>query len=178
MSLIQDGKGRGFSAAVNKSNRLEVKAVTEPEFEQASEDGLAYNWTSDTVDLGPNDTVLLVKNTSDTNLHIESISVANGSIASEYTIHLPTTEVTVTGTVIVGTNLNTGNANVADANAATQESNNVQGNVIATALLLANTNVILLTPGLILAKNKSVALDVVVGTTSSSSSIVGHYESE
>ena len=178
MAIIEDGAGKGFRASVDSSNRLNVKAVVEPEFEQASEDGQAYVWSTDIVSLSAGMTVLLVKNTSDTNLHIEAISVSNGVTPTEYTFHLPTIEVTVTGTTVVGVNLNTGSANVADASAATEETNNTQGDVISTRWLAADRSEVVRTPGLILAKNKSVAVDVVVTTAETAASMIGHYESE
>ena len=121
-----------------------------------------------------------MKNTSDNHLHIDFIQVANGSTASEFTVHLPTTEVTVTagggGAVRTGTNLNTASSNVADASAASDETNNVQGNVIHTAWLAIDRSVTISTPGLILGKNKSIAIDVVEATTEVAATITGHYE--
>jgi len=177
MVIVRD-PGSGEGAKVNKEGQLTVNAITEKSIEHESEEnGSAYNWSSDLVDVAAaNGTVLLIKNTSDTNLHIECIKVANGSTASEYTIHLPTTEVTVTGTTITGTNLNTTSANVAEATAAADETNNSQGNVLATMFLAVDSNDTFETPGLIIGKNKSVAVDVVVDTTESAVTIIGHYE--
>jgi len=176
--LIEDGKGSGRRAAVDSGNRLIVKAITEPEIEEASEDGQAYVWSTDLVSIDAADTVLLVKNTSDTNLHIEAISISNGSTASEFTLHLPTTDVTVAGGTVTGVNLNTGSANVADASAASDETGNAQGDVIGTVFLAVDRDRTIRTPGLILAKNKSIAVDVVATVTEAACSIVGHYEAE
>lgn len=180
MAQIEDGKGSGRRAAVDVANRLTVKAITEPEIEEASEDGQAYLWATDLVNIDSDDTVLLVKNTSDTNLHIEAIYIANGSTASEFTIHVITAvDATVAGTVVTGFNLNTGSANVADASAASDETAyTAQGTVIVTMFLLAETNQLLMMPGLILAKNKAIAVDVVDTTTEVACTIVGHYEKE
>jgi len=177
MSQIEDGKGTGNRAQVNKENQLVVKATIQSELEHESEEsGSAYNWSSDLVNIDANDTVLLVKNTSDTALHIESIQVANGSTASEFTIHLPTTEVTVTGTTVTGTNLNTASSNVADVSAASDETNNTQGNVIKTIWLAVDRHYEGRLDGLILGKNKSLAVDVVEATTEVAATIVGHFE--
>lgn len=179
MTQIEDGKGTGRRAQVNSDNQLVVKAVAETLFESASEQGQSYNWSSDLVDVDGDDTVLLVKNTSDIALHIESISIANGSVASEYTVHLPTAEVTVTagpgGAAVTGTNLNTASSNVADATAASDESNNSQGNVVFTRFMAVDTNEKIFTAGLILGKNKSVAVDVVEDTSESAVTIRAHY---
>jgi len=176
MAQIEDGKGRGFKAAVNSEQQLTVAAVTQGELEHESEEnGQGYNWSTDLVNIDANDTVLLVKNTSDTPLHVECIKIANGSTASEFTVHLPTTEVTVTGTTVTGTNLNTAKTNVAEASVASDETNNSQGNVIGTVWLAVDASKDIETPGLILGKNKSVAVDVVEATTEVAATIIGHY---
>jgi len=174
---IEDGKGSGKRAEVNKENQLIVKAVTIANLEHESEEnGKAYNWSSKIVNVAALGTILLVKNTSDTPLHVEDISIANGSLASAYTIHLPTTEVTVTGVTVTGTNLNTASSNVADASAASDETDNTQGNIIAIEFMAVDADVDINTAGLILGKNKSVAVDVTENTTESSVTIIGHYE--
>lgn len=176
MAIIEDGKGTGNKVQVTGENQLVVSAVTASEFEHESEEnGTAYNWSTDTVNLTGNDTVLLIKNTSDTLLHIECVKIANGSVASEYTVHLPTTEVTVTGVTVTGTNLNTGSSNVAEASAASNETNNTQGNIVETKYLAVDANADISFVGLILAKNKSLAVDVVEDTAESAITITGHY---
>ncbi len=157
-------------------------SVTQSEIEHESEEnGASYNWSSDIVNAGAtNDTTLLVKNTSDAALHIDTVYIACGSVTSEFTIHLPTTEVTVTagsgGAVVTGTNLNTASSNVADASAASNESNNTQGNVIGTVFLAVDRSQLFHTPGLILGKNKSIGVDTVEDTTEAAITITGHYD--
>lgn len=176
--IIEDGTGTGSRAEVDKANHLVVKAITEREIEHESQErGAAYNWSSDIVSVDAADTVLLIKNTSDKNLHIERIHISNGSTASEYTVHTPTTEVTPAGGAVVGTNLNTGSSNVADADAKSDETNNSQGNVIFTRWLAVDRNTTIETNGLILAKNKSIAVDVVEIVTETAVTIKGFYES-
>jgi len=174
--IIEDGTGSGNKAKVTDENQIVVAAVVQGELEHESEEnGAGYNWCSDTVNIDANDTVLLVKNDSSTTLHIEYVDIDNGSLASEYTLHLPTTEVTVTGTIVTGSNINTGIPNVAEATAASDETNNTQGNVHRTVFLEADDGIRIMTPGVILGKNKSIAVDVVENTTESSVSIVAHY---
>jgi len=176
MTQIEDGKGTGRRAQVNTENQLVTMSITQSELEHESEEnGAGYNWSSDRVAIDANDTVLLVKNTSDTPLHVECVKIANGSVASEFTVHLPTTEVTVTGATVTGTNLNTASSNVADASAASDETNNTQGNVVSTLFLAVDSNRSVETPGLILGKNKSVGVDVVENSTESAVSIIGHF---
>ena len=177
MGFIEDGKGRGLRAEVNEEQELVVKAVTISEFEQESQDnGNAYNWSSGIIDVDAGaDTVLLVKNTSDNPLFIESISIANGALASAYTVHLPTIEVTPAGTTVTGTNLNTASSNVAEATSKSKETNNTQGNIIFTRFMAVDRDEKIETRGLILAKNKSVGVDVTEDTAESAVTIRGHY---
>lgn len=173
---VEDGKGTGVKQHVNSQNQAVVRAITETLFEQESfENGNSYNWSSGIIDIDITDTVLLIKNTSDNALHIESISIWNGSVASQYTVHLPTTEVTVTGTTVTGTNLNTSSGNVADTSAASDETNNSQGNIIFDPMIAVDTNIMINTVGLILGKNKSMAVDVVAETTESGVTVRAHY---
>lgn len=173
------GKGGINKAAINSEGEQETFAVSEEEIEHVSEaSGLAFNWSSDLVDVAAGDgTVLLVKNTSSTHhLHIEQIDIANGALESEYTVHLPTTEVTVTGTTVTGTSTNTSKGEVAVAIAASKETNNSQGNVIGTVFMAINSNVAIDVRGIILGTNKSIAVDVVADTAESAVSIVGFYK--
>ena len=178
MAQIEDGKGSGNRAQVNKENQLIVAAIVEKAIEHESEEnGQAYNWSTDIVDAAAADaTILLLKNTSDTPLHIENIKISNGLTPSEYTIHIPTSEVTVGGgATITGTNLNTTSSNVADASAQSNETGNVQGNVIGTVFLAIDRDAVFETPGLILGKNISVGVDVVADATECAVTITGHY---
>lgn len=176
MTQITDGKGSGSRAEVNTENQLVVSAVVATELEHESEEnGQSYVWATDAVNPGTGGaTVLLLKNTSDTPLHIASVTIS-GSTTSEYTIHVPTTEVTVTGNTVTGVNLNTASSNVAEASAADSETNNNQGNVLHSVFILASTAITINLDGLILGKNISLAVDAVADTTLSSVSITGHY---
>ncbi len=173
-----DPSGSGINEQkVNKEGQALTFSITQTELvHESEENGSAYNWSTDLVNIDANDTVLLIKNTSDNHLHIDSIRIANGSTASEYTIHLPTADVTVTGTTVTGTNLNTASSNVASSSAASDETNNSQGNVIETVFLSIDSNIEIGELGLILGKNKSVAIDVVAATTETAVTIVGHFE--
>ena len=149
-----DPDGAGINEQkINKEGQALTFSTNQSELEHESEEnGAAYIWASDSVNPAIDDTVLLVKNTSDNHLHIDSILIS-GETDSEYTVHLPTSEVTPTGgSVVTGTNLNT--------------TSSLEGSVVAT----------LNTSGLVIGKNKSIGIDVVANTVLSSVSITGHYE--
>lgn len=169
----------GQAAEVNSQRQLSVRAETESELEGASEEGQAYIWFSLNLDVAAADTILLVKNTSDVALHMDSCVVASGNVATRYTVHLPTSEVTVVaganGAIVVGTNLNGESTNVADASAASDEEGNSQGNLIAEPSLLPTTTYEVDLTGVILGKNQSIAVDQVEESTAGSASLKGHY---
>lgn len=170
-------KGGVHELRINAEGEAEVFAVSEQEIEHVSEaNGLAFNWSSGTVDVAAAGTVLLVKNTSALHLHIEHIEIDNGSVASEYTIHVPTSEVTPAGVTVTGFALNTAKSEVAEADAKSNESNNTQGTIIRTLYMQVDEDADVDTAGLILAKNKSVAVDVVENTSESAITVIGFYK--
>jgi len=180
-AVFLEDPNSGRKMTIDSENRGEVSAVIQSELEHESEsNSQAYNWSTGNVSTflaGAGATVLLLKNTSDNDLHIEFVIVDGGGVSTEYTLHLPTSEVTVTGTTVTGTNLNTGGKiNVADAVAASNETNNVQGNIIGTKFVDVFRSATFNTEGIILGKNKSIAIDAVSGVTNTSVTIIGHYE--
>lgn len=179
MALIEDGIGKGFKARVDSKNRLRSHVVDEPEMHAASEDGDAYAWASETYDPAAADTILLVKNTGNPNLHIEFVYLST-DVDTVATIHLPTTEVTPTGTAITGTNFNTGSSNVAEASAIRDETNNTQGNVIWSGEIYAASGPyrVDLQGALILAKNKSVGVDYVADVAACDVTIFGFFNAD
>ena len=176
-----DPEGAGLNEQkVNKEGQALTFSVNQTELEHESEEhSQAYSWSTDLVDAAAvNATILLLKNTSDVHLHIDTIYISTGSTPSEFTIHLPTVEVVVGGgATVTGVNLNTaGTPNVADASAQSNETGNTQGDVIETVFLAVDRFIIFKTDGLVLGKNKSVGIDVVADAPETSVTIRGHYE--
>lgn len=166
---------------VNKEGQALTFSVNQSELEHESEEnGAAYVWATNSLDLDVGETLLLVKNTSDSHLHIDFVKISNGAAATQFRIHLPTTDVTVVagsgGAVVTGTNLNTSSSNVADASAATDETGNSLGNTVRTVFLAINGEHSEDTPGLVLGKNKSVAIDCITEPGTAAATIIGHFE--
>lgn len=174
-----DPSGSGINEQkVNAEGQALVQSTTQSEIEHESEEnGLAFNWNSKKLDLAVGETILLIKNTSDKTLHIDLIKISNGATATEYTIHLPTTDVTVAGTTVTGTNLNTSKSEVADATAASNETGNAIGtsNELFSVFTIVNSVTPFLTPGLILGKNKSIAVDAITEPGTAAVAITGHF---
>ncbi len=73
--FLEDGKGRGFSASVSESNRLNVSAKTNPRaFYISRDDGLAFTLSSIDADADAGDVIAYLKNTSTSrNLFVKQI---------------------------------------------------------------------------------------------------------
>ena len=178
MALIEDGTGKGFRAQVDSQSRLRTHAVAESDLHAISEDGDAYSWSSGTYDPGAADTILLVKNTGNTPLHIEGIWLTT-DVDTRVVIHIPTSEVTPTSaTTPVGTNLNTSSSNVAEATAKQNETNNTQGAIVWAGEIYAASGPFYVDfqGSVILAKNVSIGVDYVADVAACDVTIIGFYE--
>ena len=114
MSLsIKDGTGKGYTAKVNKRNKLEVEAAIFSESRLvAKDDAETYLWTS-SFSANTGEEVIYVKNTSKTKVLIIDKVTVNGVLTGLFELHIATG--TVGGTVITGANSNLTSGNVADA---------------------------------------------------------------
>lgn len=178
---IEGGTGSRETVGVSPTgNRLNVSARADARLYYISRDnGEVYSWASGTYDGTTGDTVLLVKNTGDVRLYIAEIYISS-DIETRWVIHFPTSEVTVAGTTIIGVNLNTGSSNVAAASAARDETGNSQGNVIWSAETQATSAPVLIDfkDAIILAKNKSIGVDIVGDSAACDVTIVGFFDSD
>ena len=112
--LIQDGKGSGALADVNKSNQLLTEAVTLSAFAKAARNGDAYSWTSVTDDIETEENMLSVINQSRSRLlHITKF-YAWSDVAAVYHVHVPAPG-TWAGTAVLGVNMNRASTKTADA---------------------------------------------------------------
>ena len=131
--LIQDGKGRGARADVNKDNQLLVEAVTLSAFAKAARNGDAYSWTAVTANIDTAENMLSVINQSRSRLL--NITKIYGWIDAPgiIQIHLPAPG-SWTGTAVVGVNMNRSSLKTADAEAWADETGDTfaAGNVIWT----------------------------------------------
>jgi hypothetical protein len=110
-------------------------------------------------------------------LHIDGIYLSSDT-DTRAVIHVPTSEVTVTGTTITGFNLNTSSANVAEAEAARDETNNSQGNIVWSGEIQASSDPIYIdfSGALILNTNDSIGIDYVADVAACDVVIAGHYQ--
>lgn len=174
---LEGGLNRQIVDAID--NHLKVTARQEPRIAQESRDnGQSCSWSSGTYDYDAADTVLLIKNTSETQkLYVHSVSMS-GDTDTRVVVHCPTTEVaSPTGTAITGSNLNRVSNNVAPATAIRDETTNAQGDIIWAGEIHAATNATVLTYSgmLVIGTNQSIGVDYVTDGTACDVTIMGYY---
>jgi hypothetical protein len=180
---IEDGLGSGREAAVNSSNELVV--TSETNWERAIRLGNAHYWVSADADVVAGETLILVRNESDTKLLvIHGVHIINGNVAATtYPIHLVTTPFTAAGTVVSSINMNGnfGSASTSDVTAMHDETGNVLGTVLNELLTTAATTHHQLTSsdlpfvGLALSKGQALAIDQETESTAGQAGIYGYF---
>ena len=110
MSLIEDGKGRGFIQAVDSQNRAETRATTETDLQESStvkEKAFAFSTNFIPIAItGTEVAVIFIKHTGDVDFRINSINVSNNT-GSQWRIYRNPTNIAI-GTPSTGVNLNFG----------------------------------------------------------------------
>jgi len=169
----------GNFANVTDENKLSVDGVMEPEFLHYNDGkATAYVWDFPSGYTAANsDTIMFIRNNSDSTLHIHHIYVFCSS-ASTLTLHTPANP-TASGTEVTGRNLNLTSGNVAEASAYQDEEGNSPGNTLHTEYIAANSPLTLLKEDgyeIILGKNDCLAIDVGSGDAPTTyGHIVGYF---
>jgi len=175
---LSDGKGRGYTAAVNAQNELVVRAIVEPEVEHASSSlGSAYSWVSAATDIDTGDTRLFVKNLGSTPLVLDRITLNGSNVICEWNILIGSATTTPTGTLITGGNLNeTFSAKSADAIAYDDETAVADGTIIDRIWTPITNSIQHDLSGIILGQDHYVQINQITESTSGSVVLVGHFE--
>jgi hypothetical protein len=171
---IKDARS-GQLAAVNRDGQVSTDG--DGLLRDSYEIGKNYCWRVTDADIDATDTMLLVRNESDVPLAIDRIFITGGNAASNYQIHVVTLPFVLTGTNVVAFNMNyaNGNPKIPPATAASDETLNIQGDIIYEPRIGINVNYDQKTPGLILGNGVAVAIDQVTESTSGRAAIYGHY---
>jgi len=177
--FIEDGKGSGYLTGVTSENKLRTYATIEDEVSYESETNQqAYTWTNVTYNYSANDTILLVKNTNNTENLIIDLIVISGDTSTTITIHSPNCG-TPTGTTVTGTNLNRTSSLTADAIAKSNEATNTQDNIIAIAKINGSNAAILPVQGaIVLGLNDCIAVDFTTDGGAANVTIRGYYHTK
>ncbi len=116
MSLIQDGKGRGFQASVDSFNRLSTRAQTQSDLQESSTvDEKAYAFCTNFIPIaitGTEVAVLFIKHTGDKDFRINNIDVSNNT-GCQWRVYRNPTDIAI-GTPSTGVNLNFGSTKTFD----------------------------------------------------------------
>lgn len=176
MSIIRDPNS-GVGAKVNEEGELITRAIAEPEIEHASSLGNAYCWFAPTINVDVGDTLLFIKNLSDTPLILDRMNIIPGNVDSNYNIHLGRLTTTPTAINITGTNLNPNFGDVADVHATTDEDLVADGTLVeAVHVLTATATHHHQLTGIILTKGVYVQINQESESTAGAVSIYGHFE--
>jgi hypothetical protein len=123
--MIRDGTGQGYLAKVNQDNRLSTESISGTiEHHINHHAGQAYNLLFNVTPTGANDCFLYVKNTFDTDMVLEGITVRVGG-AEQIEIKAGDAGTPTGGSSATPANLNLGSANVASGDFET--GNNITG---------------------------------------------------
>lgn len=162
MVRIEDGKGRGTTAAVNSVNRLDVSSRTAPrDFYISRDDGQVYTVISEDGTAVANEETIYLQNTSTTkNLFIDDIIISPDT-ASSWRIKF------VTGTaagssVLTSINLNKTSSNAAEVSARGDgaiTSLTDDGDIAMIRVGANDTGEIRLEEALILGQNDAIAVE-------------------
>jgi len=177
MGIQIEGFGAGNVVAVTSEGHMVVDAVTLQDLGEHSEtNGQAFSFSNATYNYTAADTILLVKNTSQTlNLFVTKIVVV-GDSATEVIIHRPVSEVTPTGTAVTPRNLGSA-ATTAPATAIGDETNNSQGDILLATRIAANTPFTWDTgSSVIVTTNKSIGVDFVSVGAAANVTILGYFK--
>ncbi len=179
MSLIEDGKGRGYKSEVNAEQELVVRAITEEEIEHASATlGSAFSWDSTEKDIDTGDTMLFVKNTGDVPLVLDRATINGSNVVCTWTLLIGSATTTPAGGAAVeGVNLNqTFSAQSADATARSDETAVADGTIIDRIKTPINNTVEVNLHGVILGKGHYIQVNQITESTSGSVILFGHFE--
>jgi len=175
--MFIESPSKGYRQEVNSENRALTDCVTESKFlHYNSHEGNAFVWDFPGYDYDAGDTLMFLRNDSDTELHIHHIYLYSDT-GTKVQIHTPVST-TATGTAVTGVNLNLKSGNVAESTAKQDETGNTQGVILHSEYLPANTPETFFKEDgyeVILGKNDCIAVDLVTAGTMAYGHIVGYF---
>lgn len=141
--------------------------------EGVAEAGYAFAFDTGDISLDAGDTAILIKNTTtERNFHVDEIEFLMDS-SPEIVIHCPTCA-SPTGSAITPTNLNRGSGVSAPATAVSDETTNVQANIVSRRKM--DIGVVSFVGSLILGNGNCLAVDVVSSVLSAKIIVRGYFK--
>jgi len=178
MVLIDDGKGRGYKAEVNKDNELVVRSIAEFHLEDASHDrGDAYSWDSTELNIDIGDTMLFVQNTSDKILVLDRLILNGSNVICTWDVGIGSATTTPTGTVVTAVNLNRiFSAQAPDATSFSDETAVADASLVFRFKTPIDNTLVTAMAGIVLGKNHYIQVNQETESTSGSAILIGHFE--
>lgn len=177
MSISIKGGNTGNEANVNAEKELEVRSINESELEHASaKNGLGYSWDSGERDIDAGDTMLFVKNTSNTPLILDRAYVNGSNVICTWEVYIGAATTTPSGTSVTGVNINEIFASqIAEADAYYDETAVADGSIVTRVKTAISETKEVCLDGVILGKNHYIQFNQETESTSGSIVLVGHY---
>ena len=173
---IDDGKGRGYQAAVDAQNRVAAKSVVTPEQLNAASLGAAFQLGSGVVSLtsANESAVLFVENNEERDLILTAVNITSGAMTgSSASVFLA--KVYLEGTTLSSSttqsalNNNFGSSNVLDATIlAGAEGATVTNGVVSGAFYIPNNTFFTTDIAWIVPRGVSVAVSITPGASNTS----------
>lgn len=173
---ISDGKGRGFLWEVNDEHQGVVRAIVEPELEDASTSGNAFSWDSLEIDIDATDTMLYVRNDNSDVIHLDYAYILGSNVVCTWTVHIGAATTTPTGTIVTAVNMNEKFSTVAaEATAFSDETAVADGSLVRRVKTIVDDMKFVSLTGVILGKDHYIQFTQVTESTRGSVILVGHY---
>ena len=169
----------GTHAEVNNENELVTRSITQSELEHASSQGMAFSWTSDAVAWSAGDTMLYIRNTGNTPLILDRVSIpGDGTGRTDYSVRIGAATTTPTGTTeVAGTNMNEiYSTTAAEALAYSDETSVADGAIVDWFTVTVTESHQHGLDGVILGKNHYIQVNTEdTSTDATRCSVIGHY---
>jgi len=175
MTVIRDPSSQK-GAIVNDEGELVTRAIAEPEIEHASSLGNAYVWQAPTDNVAAGDTLLFLKNLSDTPLILDRVNFLGGNVATLYDIRLGKLTTPPDAINVTGRNLNQRFGDDADVHAVADEDAVADGTLMESIHVPVTVMLEWNLQGYILEKGNYIQINQVDESTAGGAAIIGHFE--
>lgn len=171
------GQTGGNIMKVTGEGQAVVRSIVETELEHSSIAGEAYSWDSTELDIDAGDTMLYVRNDSDTPLILDRLVFNGSNVICTWDINIGSATTAPAGTVVTGVNQNRiFSSDLADATAFSDETAVADGDTISRVKTIVSGHHIHSLNGVILGKNHYIQINQETESTSGSLILIAHFE--
>ena len=174
--MIVRDPSTGLGMKVNDEGQGVVRSVSESELEHAAIGGNAYVWQAATADVDAGNTLLFIKNLSDTPLILERANFLGANVAGLYNILIGKATTTPDTINVTGRNLNQRFGDDADVHAVADEDAVADGTLMESIHVPVTVMLGWNLDGYILEKGIYIQINQVTESTAGGVAIIGHFE--